>query len=629
MLRSLRIGPRLIFFIAVQLIILAGVSATTLYGLNLAVQSTNQLNRNVSEGTHLSYLAGSIRGELLPTIHGVNTGAISWEGGRRSLRDVEKQFEQDWDDYTSVLSAEEIELVGDTLEPGLADLRTTFRDAKQLLTAEDRALLALFVRNELNAKINPFLNAVLASSAERRLASERTFSESLENSRKFLAFSIAAALTGALLVMVLGVLIYRSISQPIRQISNAVRQVMDGVYDVRTELRGSDEFGELGQGLDTLLDDKMTTLIRAEEENERLNTSILRLVEGVAAMSGRNLTVSVPVANDVTGPVADAINLMAEETGGVLNSVTKIAAQVQRASNLVHHRASSVNKVATSQREEIERTSDELTRASKTLQGISQLARDCNKAAEQATQTTQSAMHTVQGTVEGMGEIRESIQETGRRITRLGERSNEITSIVDIISTLAERTHVLALNAAMQAATAGEAGRGFAVVANEVRRLAESSRESTARIASLVNNIQVETQDTIATMDETIGQVARGSQMAEAAGNQMVQTRETTGHLVNSVKQIAASSEQQARISIELRRRAGEVVERTRATAQELMDQLAQTNKLADYAQQLLASVRVFKLPPSEEPQAQNEPDAPSLTVAPRLAAGAHSGGIE
>ena len=344
-------------------------------------------------------------------------------------------------------------------------------------------------------------------------------------------------------------------------------------------LTGSDEFARLGVALDALLQDKVTTLVDAEEENERLNESVLRLLEAVARLSERDLTVTVPVSADVTGPVADAINQMAEETGRVLIRVSRIASQVGASCATVNKKAEIVTATAQAQKAEVERTARELAEASSTLVNIAKVARDCNESAKLTTETTQTAMSTVTGTLESMNEIREAIQETGKRIKRLGERSQEITAIVDIINTIAERTHVLALNAGMQAAAAGEAGRGFAVVADEVQRLAESSREATAQIGSLVKNIQVDTNDTIVTMDRTISQVVAGSRMAQSAGQQMVASQKTTAMLVQSVGNIAASSEQQARISNGLRERASSMLAQTQETSQELMEQLTQTKK--------------------------------------------------
>ena len=594
---KLRIGPRLIFLITVQAIILLVIGFTALAGLTFASRSTDLLNRNVTEGTRLSYLADTIQGDLLATVNRVSTGALTWEEGRQNLEFANQQFEEDWRTYTASLTPDETEFIDDVLAPGLAGVRSAFVELRRLFKTENRTDLSLFVLNDLDELVNPFLNALLASSSERQLASQQTFAESLKSNNTFLYASLAVIVIGVILAGVIGYLIYRSIVDPIERISDTVHSVAEGDYGVRTGLNGSDEFARLGAALDELLQDKVTSLVDAEEENERLNESVLRLLEAVARLSERDLTVTVPVSADVTGPVADAINQMAEETGRVLTRVSRIASQVGASCATVNKKAEIVNATANAQKAEVERTANELAGASNTLVNIAKVARACNESAQLTTETTQTAMATVTGTLESMNEIREAIQETGKRIKRLGERSQEITAIVDIINTIAERTHVLALNAGMQAAAAGEAGRGFAVVADEVQRLAESSREATAQIASLVKNIQVDTNDTIVTMDRTISQVVAGSRMAESAGQQMIASQKTTASLVRSVGEIAASSEQQARISNELRERASSMLSQTQETSKELMEQLTQTKNLVQYARMLVQSVRVFKLP--------------------------------
>ena len=444
------------------------------------------------------------------------------------------------------------------------------------------------------------MNALLASSTERQMSSEKTFAESLKDNQIFLYTSLGVIIVGVILAGVLGFFIYRSISAPIGQISDTVRQVAEGDYDVRARISGQHELGELGAALDNLLQDKVTTLVKAERENEQLNDSVFRLLEGVSRLSERDLTAVVPVTPDVTGPVADAINQMAEETGRVLSQVQRIANHVGAACATVNKKAASVSESAAVQQAEVVSTAAELATASSRLTEIAGLARQCDAMAETTTASTNKAMETVTGTLESMNEIREAIQETGKRIKRLGERSQEITSIVDIINTIAERTHMLAVNASMQAAAAGEAGRGFAVVADEVQRLAESSREATAQIASLVKNIQVDTNDTIVTMDRTISQVVDGSHMARSAGEQMSANQALTGRLVSSVREIADGSEEQAKIGIELRTRAEGMTTRTRETGQEVAEQLEHTKNLVRYARMLLQAVRVFKLPQRE-----------------------------
>jgi methyl-accepting chemotaxis protein len=234
---------------------------------------------------------------------------------------------------------------------------------------------------------------------------------------------------------------------------------------------------------------------------------------------------------------------------------------------------------------------------------IAKLAQASNEAAGKAIATTDKAQETVLGTVQGITAIRDVIRETEKRIKRLGERSQEIGGVVNLINNIAERTHILALNASMHAASAGEAGRGFAVVANEVQRLAENAREATAQISTLVSSIQTETAETVTTMNETISQVVEGTKMAEQAGAQMRETRASTAELVQIVGQISKSSSEQAEISLQLAHRAGEIEVSTKETLEVLQKQSSFVNRLVEYSSRLVESVSVFTLPRSESEQ--------------------------
>jgi methyl-accepting chemotaxis protein len=290
---------------------------------------------------------------------------------------------------------------------------------------------------------------------------------------------------------------------------------------------------------------------------------------------------------------------MATETSKVLLNVRQVADEVEGASQHVKVQGDNVSKVAEAEREVVDSTMAELAAAAEAMNKIAEVAHSCNEIADQAIRSTDTALKTVNGTVDGIGDIRETIRETEKRIKRLGERAQEISSIVDLINNIAERTHVLALNASMQAAAAGDAGRGFSVVADEVQRLAESSRQATSQISALVKNIQVETNETIATMDKTIGQVVDGSQLAERAGEQMKDTQNTTSNLVQVVGQIAVASRQQAQISNDLRERASTIQLSTQETGRQLEEQTIQTERLVNFSKELIESVRVFKLPDS------------------------------
>jgi twitching motility protein PilJ len=389
----------------------------------------------------------------------------------------------------------------------------------------------------------------------------------------------------------------RSVTRPITKMQDTVSAIAGGDMNARSQLGGDDEFGQLSRAFDNLLDDRVSRLAEAERENEDLNNSVVQLLQAVAQLSNKDLTAKAPVTANVIGTVSDSINLLSYETGRVLSEVTSIAAQVKLSTERVKRQGESVTATAAAERSDVERAGENLANASKVMTQVAELAAASNRAAEQATSSTVTALASVNETVKGMEGIRESIAEAEKRIKRLGERSQEITGIVNLINTIAERTHVLALNASMQAAAAGDAGRGFAVVAEEVQRLAESSRQATQQIAQLVNNIQIETSDTINTVNKTISQVVLGSEIAARSGAQMRETQQSTASLVELVKRITSSAQVQMKITTELRNRVHQIGASTEKTAAEILLQSEATADLAKSADRLVESVRVFKLP--------------------------------
>ena len=350
-----------------------------------------------------------------------------------------------------------------------------------------------------------------------------------------------------------------------------------------------------------------------EVENDNINNSAILLLQAVSQMAGRDLCVRAPVTQDVVGTVADSINGLAEEMQRVLQGVSSVAEQVRGAATRVRSQAQLVQDTAQAERQRLGRMRQTLGRTTEVMVEVAQRADLSKNAASDATYATESALATVNATVDGMQAIRATIAETEKRIKRLGERSQEITSMVNLINTIAERTHVLALNAAMQAAVAGEAGRGFAVVAEEVQRLAESSRQATQQIAGLVGNIQVETQEAISTVGRTIDQVVQGSQQAQNAGEQMRHTKLMTAELVTQVRDIASAAEAQKLLSAQLLDSVQQIDISTEQTAAQIQEQNLQTERLQEAARQLVQAVGVFRL---DKNSAQTGGDStPDLTL--------------
>ena len=412
-----------------------------------------------------------------------------------------------------------------------------------------------------------------------------------------MALVIALLILSALLT---GILIYLSIAHLARRFilspAERIRNALDGMerrrdFSERLDIGADDELGRtvasFNRGIDYL-----------ERQNDQLNDSIIEMLQvGNEISEARDLTLKVPVKEDITGPLRDALNRITSESARVLLQVREIAERVGQAATQVQAQGRRVVEVADAERAEIEQTATDLASAVEAIDQIAERARFCNGAAETATDSTQAALTSVKGAVEGMGRIRSSIQETGKRIKRLGERSQEISGVVDIINSFAERTHVLAINAAMQAATAGEAGRGFAVVAQEVQRLADSSRNATGQIETLIANIQVETQDSIETVNQATEAVGVESRTIESAGEQMLETQEITGNLVAAVRQIDASAQAQVAANRKLMERVDSMRASTLETTDQLVHQTRETNGLVGYSHQLLEAIQLFRLP--------------------------------
>ncbi len=594
---GLRIGARLLFLIAVQGAVLLGVGFVALLLLINSSNTENLLSSKFEGTSKLVQLAETFRNDVMDEVYKVNQGTTPWADARELISRGERDFRAAWINFVSDLSSEDRELVDDVISPYFSDLNEMFNELKPILESQDRSRLNLFVSNDLPALTDPFLDAIVASTALDQIESNEALAVAHETNQQYFYITIGALVGGVLIAMLLGLATYYSIASPVRQVSQTVQKIAGGDFSARTGMKEGDELATLGAEFDKMLDERVAQLARAQQENEKLNNSVMGLLQAVYKLSQRDLTARVPVTEDVTGPVADSLNLLTDETAKVLKGVLNISVGVAKVSEEVKSRSDNVISAATLEQNEVEKTAAELAAASDSMIRIARLAQACNEAADKAIKSTQSAHGTVSDTVNGINAIRNTIRETEKRIKRLGERSQEISGAVNLINSIAERTHILALNASMHAASAGEAGRGFAVVADEVQRLAENARTATNEIASLVNNIQVETNDTVTTMNDAISQVVEGSRLAERAGTEMQVTQQTTAELVAMVQQIAKRSVHQAKASNQLRTRAQGIQKSSRETNAKLKEQTKYTDNLVGYSEKLLQAVNVFTLP--------------------------------
>lgn len=474
--------------------------------------------------------------------------------------------------------------------------------ANKITTTEIIAPKALTYSNqEYLSKYNQGIDQQFSYIADGINTISKEFDSQINSTRTALYTTIFITLTVVALVFLIATTIARfiskSITNPISYLVGVMNKMASGDTRARANIQTFDEIGALGRQFDMMVDQRELINNKILEENDTLNDSIINLLQTVARLAQRDLTIRAVVAEDVTGPVSDALNMLSDETAKVLIKVSKIAGDVALVSKQVQDQSSLVINDAADEKREVEQAAAELNDASKAMLDIAKFAFSCNEAAEKAINNTDKAQQTVLSTVQGITTIRDTIRETEKRIKRLGERSQEIGGIVNLINDIAERTHILALNASMHAASAGEAGRGFAVIANEVQKLAENSRDATSKISALVNNIQVETADTVTTMNDAITQVVRGTDLAQKAGDEMRETRDTTAHLVQLVNRIAASSTLQSETSLRLVERAQLIQKSSGQTYDHLQAQGIETDRLVELSKTLVASVSVFNLP--------------------------------
>ncbi|MBT9097294.1 HAMP domain-containing protein [Methylovulum psychrotolerans] len=398
------------------------------------------------------------------------------------------------------------------------------------------------------------------------------------------------ALVATFFILQFGVL------RPVAVIQNTVRKISAGDTEVRSRLSSSDELGELATTLDNLLDERIQALIQKQRENDAINTSIIRMIQNVFMLSQRDLTVILPVEEDVTGAIADSINQLTESIKAVLENVRVVAEKVVDTSNQVKEQSSSVTQSASEEQQEIEETLAELEQAIETMQLISELAQVTNETSLKAINTTENAEESVSQTIASINKIRTTINDAEKKIKRLGERSQEIGGIVKLLDSFSSRTHLLAMNASMHAASAGVAGKGLMVVVEEVQRLAENSSEAAAEIEELVNNIQQETADTVSAMNAVITNVVEGTQLAGQAGERMQQTRLSTELLVDSIQRIARYSVAQTAVAEQLRFRAVSIDASAHSTYEKMSEQTKLSADLVWSAEELQAAIGVFKL---------------------------------
>ncbi|HZZ92546.1 MAG TPA: methyl-accepting chemotaxis protein [Usitatibacter sp.] len=344
------------------------------------------------------------------------------------------------------------------------------------------------------------------------------------------------------------------------------------------------------------LADSRRSAADAESENKRNQEAILRLLNEMGDLADGDLTVRAQVTEDITGAIADSMNYTIDELRTLVTGVNNAAIQVTQKTAHAQSISAELLGAAERQSKEIEDTTSQVLQVSRSISEVSTTAEEGARVAQRSLSAADKGRAAVQNSISGMNDIREQIQETSKRIKRLGESSQEIGEIVELISDITEQTNVLALNAAIQAASAGEAGRGFSVVAEEVQRLAERSGEATKQIGAIVKTIQADTQDAVAAMEKSTMGVVEGAKLSDAAGQALNEIDQVTKNLAQLIQAISQATQTQAAATNKVAQNMQDILEITRQTTRGTQQAAGSIRDLAAVAQELKSSVSGFKL---------------------------------
>ena len=337
---------------------------------------------------------------------------------------------------------------------------------------------------------------------------------------------------------------------------------------------------------------------REQEQNQnRANQdAILRLMNEMQSLAEGDLTTKATVSEEITGAIADSVNYTIEELRELVARINDASTRVTGATEAARATSGQLLGAAEYQSREIRSTTAAMLEMVREMTDMSGSTGQSASVARQSLTAAQKGQSAVQDSIAGMNDIREQIQETSKRIKRLGESSQEIGEIVELISDITEQTNVLALNAAIQAAAAGEAGRGFSVVAAEVQRLAERSGEATKQIAAIVKTIQTDTGDAVAAMERSTRGVVDGARVSDAAGQALAEIGEVSQRLASLIDTVSTTAKTQAKNAGTVAGNMQDILRITQQTTEGTKQTSASVEELAKLATELKSSVSRFRV---------------------------------
>jgi methyl-accepting chemotaxis protein len=599
MRRTLKIKTRLLLTVGFVAAMLAASSGVALWRLSTVEQSVQRVVRGDTRLAgvmaqfvlHVGDLAQHERAYLANTVRSrpVESELQAWKGAYTSAN--QRLTELD----------------------AVADGRSIAQSLRTTLRAYDTEFTAL--RSRIDADGIAKVDASGADGSRMREAFDRLERQSsdqlvryrgqMDAGRAEVEEDINRGYIGIGAVLVVGFLLAAAalryfVYGPVAAEADALARVCDSVavgdLTSRVPNPSDTELGSVARSLNSMLDSTVS-LVQTRTERDQMQAAVMKLLDEVSGVAEGDLTVQAEVTADVTGAVADSVNFMIGQLRQIIGQVQAASRQVSTALGDLREVTDKLATGSEDQAAQAVEASVAIEEMAASIHYVSENASSSATVAEQARTNAEHGTRAVTRTIEGMKAVRDQVQETAKRIKRLGESSQEIGEIVELIGDIGDRTSILALNASIQAAMAGEAGRGFAIVADEVERLADRATEATKRAGILVKTTQTEAAEVMAAMEDTTREVINRSNIANEAGVALSEIQTVSNRLAELIQAISDAAQQQARGSEQVAKSMNEMSSVTRNTAASTKQTAAAINSLALLVDNLNATVSRFKLP--------------------------------
>jgi methyl-accepting chemotaxis protein len=415
------------------------------------------------------------------------------------------------------------------------------------------------------------------------------------NIRNLLIYIMGVGIVTLIILSVVAMVTTSITIAPVKDLMRVAEAVGRGDLSKKAVVKTGDELGQLGDTMNRTID-RLQGLVQTEMDRDKMQHQVMDFLSVVSTAAEGDLTIKAEVTADALGSVADAFNLMIAGLTTLVTHASNVATQIRRSTGDILQSAERMRLGAEQQASQIRNASDAVNAMSLTTQRMSENAEAATQTSVKATQAAVKGGTAVSETIKGMQRIRATVQSTGKKIKGLGERSLEIGAIIEVISEIATQTNLLALNAAIEAARAGEQGRGFAVVADEVRKLAERAARATKDITGLIKGIQVETSEVVTVMEEGTREVEEGTKLADQAGAALREIEQIVKQTSTLMSDITRAAVDQVKSTESVVHTMENISQLTQDTTRGVQNTVQTINNLAELTRRLNDAIGRFKI---------------------------------